>query len=150
MLGHLIGCHARCFRGRQWLPQLRRYVLRSIVHFIYLKRLFSITLQYLIALVISTVNLDFAKSYETLSGWLSVSLKPRVDYLNRLVSLITVNTAANKFFRFAVAIVFLLTSKHTSSTVATIVVHGNNVRDSRLRDLECFPFIARYFDFIAR
>ena len=28
--------HARCFRGRQWLPQLRRYVLRSIVHFIYL------------------------------------------------------------------------------------------------------------------
>ena len=73
MLGHLIGCHARCFRGRQWLPQLRRYVLRSIVHFIYLKRSFSITLQYLIALVISTVNLDFAKSYETLSGWLSVS-----------------------------------------------------------------------------
>ena len=73
MLGHLIGCHARCFRGRQWLPQLRRYVLRSIVHFIYLKRSFSSTLQYHIALVISTVNLDFAKSYETLSGWLSVS-----------------------------------------------------------------------------
>ena len=73
MLGHLIGCHARCFRGQQWLPQLRRYVLRSIVHFIYLKRSFSSTLQYHIALVISTVNLDFAKSYETLSGWLSVS-----------------------------------------------------------------------------
>ena len=74
MLGHLIGCHARCFRGRQWLPQLRRYVLRSIVHFIYLKRSFGSTfLQYHIALVISTVNLDFAKSYETLSGWLSVS-----------------------------------------------------------------------------
>ena len=58
-------------------------------------------------------------------------------------SLITVNSTANNFFRSAVAILFLLTSKHTSSTVAAVVVHGNNVRDSRLRDVTCFPFIAR-------
>ena len=27
MLGHLIGCYARCFRERQWLPQLKEVCL---------------------------------------------------------------------------------------------------------------------------
>ena len=41
-----VGCHACCFIGRKWLQQLRRYVLRSMVYFIFMKRLLSGTLQY--------------------------------------------------------------------------------------------------------
>ena len=30
---HEMGCRASCFRGRQWLPQLRRYDLRPLFFF---------------------------------------------------------------------------------------------------------------------
>ena len=43
---HMIGSHARCFNGRQWLQQLRRYVLETIVSFIFVKISLRIPLQY--------------------------------------------------------------------------------------------------------
>ena len=117
-----------------------------IVHFIYIKR-------YHLAVLCNTSTTHSSVNQYSKPWFCGIlrdtfrdgcqCLRTRVDYLIRLVSLITVNSAANNFFRFAVAILFLLTSKHTSSIVAAIVVHGNNVRDSRLRNPTCFPFIAR-------
>ena len=43
---HVIGCHACCFLERKWLQQLKRYVLRSMVYFIFVKRSLSSALQY--------------------------------------------------------------------------------------------------------
>ena len=89
MFFHVIGCHARCFRGRQWLPQLRRYVLRSIVHFILVKN-------HLAVLCNTSTTHNFVNQYS--KPWFCEilrdtfrdgcqCLRTRVDYLIFLITL---------------------------------------------------------------
>ena len=115
MLGHVIGT---LFPWTTMVATVEEVCFEVIVHFIYIKR-------YHLAVLCNTSTTHSSVNQYSKPWFCGIlrdtfrdgcqCLRTRVDYLIRLVSLITINSAANNFFRFAVAILFLLTSKHTSS-----------------------------------
>ena len=114
-----------------WLQQLRRYALRSVVRFIFVKRSLSSTLQYFhyTALWINSVNLDFAKSYETLSE-MAVS---RVSQNKCGLSNLSDYSAGLKISRCHFCVANPVKKELSNCCSHCRLVHGNNVSDSRSR-----------------
>ena len=107
-----------------------------------------------IALSISTVNLDFAKSYETLSE-MAVS---RVSQNKCGLSNLSDYSAGLKISGCHFCVANPVKKELSNCCSHCRLVHGNNVSDSRSRatwqvshlSRDNLSFIPHYFDFIAR